>query len=232
MECSPQTIVTDGGWNELKRTIKIKQLRCNGITILLFRSVSLVDWIFVWLCKLINRKISLECINMHSEKIITMAEIDVIRRILMCCCLRVSIKSINSEGKVEFNKSILADKISTVYHLWYMNGVYITVIIWFDIFRIYSIMEQNVKKYHRLKEILESKAFHNKRAVNSTFKYKYFLRFDKQITLKTVLPFTTIKSSNVCGFRWKLGKPRGSLQSADPNGKCAQCAPDYSYQGF
>lgn len=38
-----------------------------------------------------------------------MAEIDVIRRILMCCCLRVSIKSINSEGKVEFNKSILAD---------------------------------------------------------------------------------------------------------------------------
>lgn len=169
---------------------------------------------------------------MHSEKIITMAEIDVIRRILMCCCLRVSIKSINSEGKVEFNKSILADKISTVYHLWYMNGVYITVIIWFDIFRIYSIMEQNVKKYHRLKEILESKAFHNKRAVNPTFKYKYFLRFDKQITLKTVLPFTTIKSSNVCGFRWKLGKPRGSLQSADPNGKCAQCAPDYSYQGF
>lgn len=64
-----------------------------------------------------NRKIPLECINMHSEKIITMAEIDVIRRILMCCCLRVSIKSINSEGKVEFNKSILADKISTVYHL-------------------------------------------------------------------------------------------------------------------
>lgn len=48
-----------------------------------------------------------------------MAEIDDIRRILMCCCLRVSItcKSINSEGKVEFNKSILADKISTVYHL-------------------------------------------------------------------------------------------------------------------
>lgn len=44
-----------------------------------------------------------------------MADIDVIRRILMC--LRVSIKSINSEGKVEFNKSILADKISTVYHL-------------------------------------------------------------------------------------------------------------------
>lgn len=161
-----------------------------------------------------------------------MAEIDVIRRILMCCCLRVSIKSINSEGKVEFNKSILGDKISTVYHLWYMNGVYITVIIWFDVFRIYSILEQNVKKYHRLKEILESKAFHNKRAVNPTFKYKYFLRFDKQITLKTVLPFTTIKSSNVCGFRWKLGKPRGSLQSADPNGKCAQCAPDYSYQGF
>lgn len=67
-----------------------------------------------------------------------MAEIDVIRRILMCCCLRVSIKSINSEGKVEFNKSILADKISTVYHLWYMNGVYIIVIIWFDVFRIYS----------------------------------------------------------------------------------------------
>lgn len=46
-----------------------------------------------------------------------MAEIDDIRRILMCCCLRVSIKSINSEGKVEFNKSILADKISTVNHL-------------------------------------------------------------------------------------------------------------------
>lgn len=90
-----------------------------------------------------------------------MAEIDVIRRILMCCCLRVSIKSINSEGKVEFNKSILADKISTVNHLWYMNGVYITVIIWFDVFSMYSILEQNVKKYHRLKEILESKAFHN-----------------------------------------------------------------------
>lgn len=65
----------------------------------------------------------------------------------MCCCLRVSIKSINSEGKVEFNKSIFADKISTVYYLWYMNGVYIIGIIWFDVFRIYSIMEQNVKKY-------------------------------------------------------------------------------------
>lgn len=77
-----------------------------------------------------------------------------------------------------------------------MNGVYIIGIIWFDVFRIYSIMEQNVKK-----EILESKAFHNNRAVNPTFKYKYCLRFDKQITLKTVLPFTTIKSSNVCGFR-------------------------------
>lgn len=29
-----------------------------------------------------------------------MAEIDDIRRILMCCCLRVSIKSINSEEKL------------------------------------------------------------------------------------------------------------------------------------
>lgn len=28
-----------------------------------------------------------------------------------------------------------------------MNGVYIIGIIWFDVFRIYSIMEQNVKKY-------------------------------------------------------------------------------------
>lgn len=100
-----------------------------------------------------------------------MAEIDVIRRILMCCCLRVSIKSINSEGKVEFNKSILADKISTVYHLWYMNGVYIIVIIWFDVFRIYSILEQNVNKYHRLKEILESKAFHNNLHLNTNISF-------------------------------------------------------------
>lgn len=70
-----------------------------------------------------------------------MVEIDDICWILMCCCLCVFIKLINLEGKVEFNKLIFVDKIFIVYYLWYMNGVYIIVIIWFDIFCIYSIME-------------------------------------------------------------------------------------------
>lgn len=129
-----------------------------------------------------------------------MAEIDVItiRRILMCCRLRLSFKSINSEGKVESNKSILADKISTVYHVWHMYTVYI--INWFHVHRIFSSMEQNTWKISPIQDLrIKLKAFHFERGVNPTNKYKYSLRFDKQNT-KNRLTFYSVQRLKVQTF--------------------------------
>lgn len=70
-----------------------------------------------------------------------------------------------------------------------MYSVYI--INWFNVHRIFSSMEQNTWKISPIQGLrIKLKAFHFERGVNPTNKYKYSLRFDKQNTLKTVLPFT------------------------------------------